>query len=102
MKKNHFGLTVVEEAGQPLEALVWAVVKFSVKLILAGDFKQLGPSLMTADGEMKRVLGMSIIQRISNQGIGPYVMLTTQYRMAAPIAEWPSQQFYSAENKSTQ
>ena len=102
MKKNHFGLTVVEEAGQPLEALVWAVVKFSVKLILAGDFKQLGPSLMTADGEMKRVLGMSIIQRISNQGIGPYVMLTIQYRMAAPIAEWPSQQFYDGKLRTAE
>ena len=102
MKKDHFGLTIVEEAGQPLEALVWTVVKFSVRLILAGDFQQLGPTLMTGDREMKKVLGVSIIQRISNQGIGPSVMLTVQYRMAAHIAEWPNQQFYEGKLRTAE
>ena len=102
MKRDHFGLTIVEEAGQPLEALVWTIVKYSVRLILAGDFKQLGPTLMTADGEIKRILGTSIIQRISNQGIGPCVMLKVQYRMAALIAEWPNQQFYDGKLKTAE
>ena len=97
MKQNHFGLTIVDEAGQSLEALIWTVVKFSTKLLLAGDFQQLGPTVISTDEFVKQILGRSMIQRIWNWGIGPIKMLQTQYRMANPIAQWPNQYFYEGK-----
>ena len=45
MKKNHFQLTVIDECSQAKEASCWLVIPRSPKLILAGDYHQLSPTV---------------------------------------------------------
>ena len=45
LKSNHFQLTVIDECSQAKEASCWLVIPRSPKLILAGDYHQLPPTV---------------------------------------------------------
>ena len=45
LKRDHFQLTVIDECSQAKEASCWLVIPRSPKLILAGDYHQLSPTV---------------------------------------------------------
>ena len=99
---GHFALTLVDEGAQALEAWVWAVVKHSVKLVIAGDHCQLQPTVISNSPVVRATLSTSIMERLVGEPRNaPTIrMLTTQYRMADPILQWPNSTFYQGRLRS--
>lgn len=90
-----FDLVVVDEAAQATEPACWVALQHGARAVLAGDHRQLGPTLKSAaaaDG----LLGRTLFDRLSS---GPFAaevcrLLTVQYRMHATIMGWSSAEFY--------
>ena len=47
LPQDHFSLTVVDEAGQALEAACWVVASRASELVLAGDHLRLPPTILS-------------------------------------------------------
>lgn len=91
-----FQFVLVDEAVQSTEPLCLIPLVYGCKkLILVGDHKQLGPTILckkVAQAGFKQ----SLFERLMSVGVKPYV-LSVQYRMDADLCEWPSNMFYNGE-----
>lgn len=97
-----FDIVVVDEAGQIPEAGIWTALLRGKKAVLAGDPKQLPPTVIS-DEALRYGLERSLLDRIFKNSITSrkfVKMLTIQYRMHATIAEWCSAQVYGGKLKS--
>ena len=68
-------------------------------MILAGDHKQLPPTIMSVDAASQG-LELTLMERVvkADESKGDLVrMLTTQYRMNTKIMEWSSKTFYNSK-----
>ena len=61
---QHFQLTIIDECGQSLEMACWIVIPRSPKLILAGDHKQLPPTVITKTAPTSAELSKSLMERV--------------------------------------
>ncbi|KAI0293908.1 P-loop containing nucleoside triphosphate hydrolase protein [Russula brevipes] len=126
LRMQEFDVVIIDEATQALEAVCWIPIFKAKKLILAGDPKQLPPTVRalspTQDlasrsksriasrftskmassvrcrGLMPpRTLELTMFERLEKM-YGPRIkyMLTVQYRMHAKIAEFPSKVMYDS------
>ena len=95
LSRNHFGLTVIDECSQGLEAACYPAVVMSKKLLLAGDHKQLPPTVLSTNAPH---LEQSLMERIVKK-FGSQVtrVLSTQYRMNSKIMKWASDVMYNGE-----
>lgn len=82
-----FDLVVIDEAGQALEASCWISLLKGNRAVLAGDHKQLPPTVKSSVPEVQRGLSRTLFERLmmayeSNdlRSCG-YSMLKVQYRM---------------------
>ena len=104
-----FDLVVIDEAAQALEASCWIPILRGQRLVLAGDHKQLPPTIKCNEARVQRDLGRTMFERImklygddessaehQEQGSKGRIsrMLQTQYRMNAAIADWASMASY--------
>ncbi|XP_061209581.1 DNA-binding protein SMUBP-2 [Neopsephotus bourkii] len=91
---NHFDLVVIDECAQALEASCWVPLLKAPKCILAGDHKQLPPTIISHKAAAKG-LALSLMERLI-EGYGQKVvrMLTVQYRMHEAIMHWASSELY--------
>ncbi|KAG0419250.1 ATP-dependent helicase upf1, partial [Dictyocoela roeselum] len=88
-----FPNVLIDEAVQCTEPL--AVIPLThgcKKLIMVGDHKQLGPTILDRRTEQAG-LKISMFERLAALGVHPY-LLTVQYRMHPLLSEWPSNTFY--------
>ncbi|KAI0030729.1 AAA domain-containing protein [Vararia minispora EC-137] len=60
---------------------------------LIGDHKQLPPVILSSEAR-DNGLGISLFERLTEEGVIPSIMLDVQYRMHPSIAHFPSQEFY--------
>ncbi|WUR04575.1 regulator of nonsense transcripts protein [Vairimorpha necatrix] len=94
--KMKFTCVLVDEAVQSTEPLnLIPLVYGCKKLILVGDHKQLGPTILSkkvAQAGFKQ----SMFERLISIGVSPYI-LNLQYRMHPDLCEWPSETFYNGE-----
>ena len=105
-----FDLVVIDEAAQALEASCWIPILRGQRLILAGDHKQLPPTIKCNEARVQRELGLTMFERVMRlygddqlsakhhqQGSKGRIsrMLQTQYRMNSAIADWASTASYS-------
>lgn len=94
--KVKFPFVLIDEAVQSTEPLsLIPLVYGSKKLILVGDHKQLGPTILckkVAQAGFKQ----SLFERLISVGVSPYI-LSVQYRMDVDLCEWPSETFYNGE-----
>ncbi|XP_048112394.1 DNA-binding protein SMUBP-2 [Alosa alosa] len=91
---DHFDVVVIDECGQALEASCWIPLLNGRKAILAGDYKQLPPTIKSHKAASKG-LSVSLMERvIQRYGAGVVRMLTVQYRMNSAIMQWASDQMY--------
>ena len=87
-----FDLVVIDEAAQALEASCWIPILLGKKLILAGDHKQLPPTILSKDSQE---LSVTLMERVAEAYSEFCVMLDVQYRMNSLIMNWSNSEFYS-------
>ncbi|NWX17947.1 SMBP2 protein, partial [Aegotheles bennettii] len=94
LPENHFDLVVIDECAQALEASCWIPLLKAPKCILAGDHKQLPPTIISHKAAAQG-LSLSLMERLA-EGYGEKVvrMLTVQYRMHQAIMHWASSEMY--------
>ena len=96
LPQDHFSLTVVDEAGQALEAACWVVASRAKKLVLAGDHLQLPPTILSS--QAMGGLQLTMMERLVGL-LGDTVtkMLVMQYRMHKDIMQWSSDALYEGK-----
>lgn len=91
-----FPFVLIDEAVQSTEPLSLIPCAYgAVKLIMVGDHKQLGPTILNeevAQCGLKR----SLFERLLQIGVEPY-LLNTQYRMHPDLCKFPSEYFYDGQ-----
>ncbi|NXE14253.1 SMBP2 protein, partial [Lophotis ruficrista] len=94
LPENHFDLVVIDECAQALEASCWIPLLRAGKCILAGDHKQLPPTIVSHKAAAKG-LSLSLMERlVESYGEKVVKMLTVQYRMHQAIMQWASSEMY--------
>uniref|UniRef100_UPI00398EDB6E DNA-binding protein SMUBP-2 isoform X3 n=1 Tax=Pristiophorus japonicus TaxID=55135 RepID=UPI00398EDB6E len=94
LSDNYFDLVVIDECAQALEASCWIPLMKAPKCILAGDHKQLPPTIISHNAAANG-LSLSLMERlIQRYGEQVVRMLTVQYRMHNAIMQWASKQLY--------
>jgi len=97
LRDEVFDLAVIDEAAQAMEASCFIPVLRSRRLVLAGDHKQLAPTIKSAKA-LKMGLGVTLFDRLMARLGGSHArMLNIQYRMHAAICGWASQEMYGGE-----
>ena len=91
--EREFDLCVVDEAAQATEPQCWIPLPRVKRLILAGDHRQLPPTVVSPEAA-KDGLAVSLMERLMPCAAEAARMLNVQYRMHASIMEFSSQQFY--------
>ena len=80
-------IVIVEEAAEILESHLVAALPSSCRhLVMIGDHRQLRPSTANFDLVRSQGFGVSLFERLVETGVH-HVRLSTQHRMAPPIAE---------------
>ncbi|NWT92770.1 SMBP2 protein, partial [Urocynchramus pylzowi] len=94
LPETHFDLVVIDECAQALEASCWIPLLKAPKCILAGDHKQLPPTIISHRAAAEG-LSLSLMERLAGHyGERAVRMLTVQYRMHRLITEWASSELY--------
>ncbi|KAG8564390.1 hypothetical protein GDO81_016441 [Engystomops pustulosus] len=100
LPENYFDLVVIDECAQALEASCWIALLQAKKCILAGDHKQLPPTIISHKAAAKG-LSRSLMERvIEKYGDTVVKMLTVQYRMHDCIMQWASHALYGGKLES--
>ena len=91
LRGREFDLAVVDEATQSVEPAAYLALLRARRAVLAGDHKQLPPTLLSPDAA---ALGVSLFERLA--GLYPEAMVTLeeQHRMNEQIMRYPSDAFY--------
>ncbi|XP_024430147.2 DNA-binding protein SMUBP-2 isoform X1 [Desmodus rotundus] len=94
---DFFDMVVVDECAQALEASCWVPLLKAGKCILAGDHKQLPPTVVSPKAAQEG-LSLSLMERLAGQcGAGVLRTLTVQYRMHRAIMRWASEALYEGQ-----
>lgn len=104
IRDARFDLVVVDEAAQALEASCWIPLLKGTRAILAGDHKQLPPTVK-CDGAASELLSKTLFERLMEDKrpgscAKRSILLETQYRMHGDICAWASQASYDGELKA--
>lgn len=92
--KYSFPFVLIDEAVQSTEPLsLIPCVYGATKLILVGDHKQLGPTILNKE-VVKYGFKQSLFERLLKIGVMPY-LLSIQYRMHPDLCAFPSEYFYN-------
>lgn len=94
-----FHTLVVDEAAQALEAAVWIPLQKCRRLVLAGDHRQLPPTIKSP-AAMKGGLGCTLMETLATAKPECVSLLKVQYRMNEVIAQFSSQMFYDGQLES--
>lgn len=95
----NFPFVLIDEAVQSTEPLsLIPCVYGASKLILVGDHKQLGPTILNKE-VVKKGFKQSLFERLLKIGVTPY-LLSIQYRMHPDLCVFPSEYFYHGLLKS--
>jgi ATP-dependent RNA/DNA helicase IGHMBP2 len=93
-----FKTVVIDEASQCLEPECWAAILKAEKVVLAGDHKQLPPTVKSKEAE-KLGLTTTLLDRMIDY-CESTSLLNVQYRMNDAILAFPNHQFYNNQLQS--
>lgn len=94
LRQLDFPFVLIDEACQATEPLSLVPCAYDPhKLILVGDHKQLGPTVLSKD-VARLGLRQSLFERLLRIGVMPY-LLSVQYRMHPDLCVFPSEYFYA-------
>jgi ATP-dependent RNA/DNA helicase IGHMBP2 len=90
-----FDRLVIDEAAQALEAACWIPLQRARCVVLAGDHRQLPPTIQS-EAAARGGLARTLFERLAESPRAATIarMLTVQYRMHARIMAWPGQRLY--------
>lgn len=92
---EEFDLVVLDEATQAPDPVALAALERGAVLVLAGDPKQLPPTVVSQDEATNAGLSSTLFERCSARWPAEATtMLTTQYRMSDALMQYPSQAHY--------
>jgi len=91
-----FGTLFIDEAAQALEAACWIAIRKAHRVILAGDHRQLPPTIKSPEA-MHGGLDRTLMQYIVEQKPQAVSLLTVQYRMCDAIMQFPNREFYGGQ-----
>ena len=90
---RRFGTLFIDEAAQALEASCWIAIQKADRVILAGDHRQLPPTIKSP-AALSGGLDKTLMQTICENKSRCVSMLTIQYRMSDEIMHFPNREFY--------
>lgn len=99
LRSRSFSTLFIDEAGQSLEPACWIAIKKAEKVILAGDHKQLPPTIKS-DLAMKKGLGITLFEKLIDKQNESSVLLDIQYRMNEKIMNFSNAEFYDSKLKA--
>lgn len=91
LAEQEFDCAVIDEATQALEPAAWIAALRAEKLVMAGDHRQLPPTVKAA-AELSNTLFEKTITR--HAGANCVFFLDTQYRMRPEIVAFSNREFY--------
>ncbi len=91
-----FGTLFIDEAAQALEAASWIAIRKAHRVILAGDHRQLPPTIKSPEA-MHGGLDKTLMQYIVENKPRVVSLLTVQYRMCDTIMQFPNHEFYGGQ-----
>jgi superfamily I DNA and/or RNA helicase len=90
-----FPIVFLDEASMSTEpASLIPLMKGSRHVALIGDHKQLPPVIISREAQAKG-FGISLFERLTEEGRTPSLMLDVQYRMHPAISRFPASEFYN-------
>ena len=90
---HHFGSLFIDEAAQAMEPACWIAIQKADRVILAGDHRQLPPTIKCPEAQ-EGGLDLTLMQQIAENKPSAVSLLTVQYRMSNEIMQFPNQEFY--------
>jgi superfamily I DNA and/or RNA helicase len=90
---HRFSTLFIDEAAQALEAACWIAIQKADRVVLAGDHRQLPPTIKSP-AAMSGGLDKTLMQTICEKQPRCVSMLNVQYRMADDIMQFPNKEFY--------
>ncbi|ENN95804.1 DNA helicase [Methanocaldococcus villosus KIN24-T80] len=96
LKDYYFDVAVIDEASQAMEPSCLIPITKANKLIMAGDHKQLPPTVLSDNEELKKTLFEKLINKYPEFS----TILEIQYRMNEKIMEFPNRMFYNNRLKA--
>lgn len=88
-----FSTLFIDEAAQALEPACWIPLRRASRVILAGDYCQLPPTVKSVEA-MRGGLGRTLMERIAEMKPEVVTLLKVQYRMNSRIMKFSSDWFY--------
>ena len=96
---RRFGTLFIDEAAQALEASCWIAIQKAGRVILAGDHRQLPPTVKCPEA-LKGGLDRTLMETIAARHPSAVSLLRTQYRMNNIIMRFSSECFYDGKVES--
>ena len=93
LQGRRFGTLFIDEAAQALEASCWMAIQKADRIILAGDHRQLPPTIKSP-AALSGGLDKTLMQAICENKPRCVSMLNVQYRMCDEIMQFPNREFY--------
>ena len=93
---RRFGTLFIDEAAQALEASCWIAIQKADRVILAGDHRQLPPTIKSP-AALSGGLDKTLMQTICENKPRCVSMLNVQYRMCDEIMQFPNREFYDGQ-----
>lgn len=90
---RRFSTLFIDEAAQALEASCWIAIQKADRIILAGDHRQLPPTIKSP-AALSGGLDKTLMQTICENKPRCVSMLNVQYRMCDEIMQFPNREFY--------
>lgn len=90
---RRFPTLFIDEAAQALEAACWIAIQKADRVVLAGDHRQLPPTIKSP-AALSGGLDKTLMQTICEKQPKCVSMLNVQYRMADDIMQFPNREFY--------
>lgn len=97
LKQAEFDLVIIDEAAQAIEVSCWIPMLKGTRCVLAGDHKQLPPTIKSEKAKnmgLEKTLFDRMIELYANKAVK---MLDTQYRMHHLISDWSSKHMYDSK-----
>ncbi|KAL4449194.1 hypothetical protein ABPG74_015576 [Tetrahymena malaccensis] len=96
--KVEFDLVVIDECAQALELSCWIPILLGKRVVLAGDHKQLPPTIKSQNQGLSVTLFDRVLKEFKPESVSR--LLKVQYRMNEQIMEWSSQYVYGGQLKA--
>ena len=96
LQGHRFGTLFIDEAAQALEASCWIAMQKADRIVLAGDHRQLPPTIKSP-AALSGGLDKTLMQTICENKPRCVSMLNVQYRMCDEIMQFPNREFYDGQ-----